>query len=119
MTDHKNYFGAVDEVILKEYNPDYPSLFEKEAELLKSVLANRMCRYHHIGSTAIPGILSKPIIDIAIELADFPLQEKEIEKIARLGYSYWHSNPNPDHQFFFKNLPRTIICIFTQVVIKN
>lgn len=107
MTDNKNFFGSIDNVVLKEYDPNYPVIFEKEIELLKRILLNRKANYHHIGSTAIPDILSKPIVDIAIELDKFPLSEQEIDKISELGYRYWKSNPNPDHQFFFKNLPRT------------
>ena len=107
MTDNKNFFGSLDNVTLKPYDPNYPLIFEKEIELLKQTLPNRKASYYHIGSTAIPEILSKPIVDIAIEIEEFPLTEQEIIKISECGYRYWDSNPNADHQFFFKNLPRT------------
>jgi len=107
MTDNKNFFSSLDNVTLKAYDPNYPLIFEKEIELLKQTLPNRKASYYHIGSTAIPEILSKPIVDIAIEIEVFPLTEQEIIKISECGYRYWDSNPNADHQFFFKNLPRT------------
>ncbi|MEM9982649.1 MAG: GrpB family protein [Bacteroidota bacterium] len=78
-----------------------------EVDLLRSLLPNLQAKYHHIGSTAIPAILSKPIIDIAIELTNFPLNENVLERLTTIGYTYWADNPVPARQFFFKNLPRT------------
>ncbi|MGD1840502.1 MAG: GrpB family protein [Thermonemataceae bacterium] len=107
MSDNKNFFGSIDNVVLKAYNPHYVTAFALEVDLLRSTLPNLQVKYHHIGSTAIPAIISKPIIDIAIELTNFPLNEEEIEALSTAGYTYWANNPESDHQFFFKNLPRT------------
>lgn len=104
---NKNFFGQIDNIILKEYDKNYPLEYEKEINALKTALPNKKAEYYHIGSTAIPNIISKPIIDIAVGLDSFPLQQNEIEIIKNLDYIYWESNPNKNHQFFFKNLPRT------------
>ncbi len=93
--------------MLTVYNPNYPDIYKKEVEILKQVLQKRNAKFYHIGSTAIPSILSKPIVDIAIELPSFPMMEDDIDKISNLGYRYWKDNPIREHQFFFKNLPRT------------
>ena len=102
-----NFFGEIDAVVLCEFSVDYPKKFQEEVRLLRAVFPDCECRFHHIGSTAIPSILSKPIIDIAVELESFPLVKDEIAEVEKLGYRYWNSNPNENHQFFFKNLPRT------------
>ncbi len=102
-----NFFGEIDAVILYEYRVDYPKKYNEEVSLLENVLPNLKCRFHHIGSTAIPNILSKPIIDIAVEIDRFPLQPHEIAALENLGYRYWNSNSVENHQFFLKNLPRT------------
>jgi GrpB-like predicted nucleotidyltransferase (UPF0157 family) len=56
--------------IVVPYNPQWPGFFQKEAEKLASILGAEAGSIHHIGSTAIPDIHAKPIIDILIEVAD-------------------------------------------------
>ena len=51
-----------------EYNPSWPVLFEKERKLLQNILGDILVAIHHIGSTAIPGLAAKPIIDILMEV---------------------------------------------------
>lgn len=46
------------------YDPDWPIRFSEESEVIRSILGNELIAIHHIGSTAIPGIYAKPIIDI-------------------------------------------------------
>ncbi len=103
---NKNYFGEIDNVVLEEYNSGYPSKYLSEIELLKQIISSP-ARYHHIGSTAVPGMFSKPVIDIAIELEFFPLSQIIIDQLQITGYIFWDKNPANDHQFLFKNLPRT------------
>ena len=106
MPENRNYFGAIDDVILKEYNSSYPSEYQNEVSVLKLIILHHAV-YHHIGSTAVPALLSKPIIDIAIGLDSFPLSEQTIDNLSANGYVFWRENPDLQHQFFFKNLPRT------------
>lgn len=57
-------------IILKDYNTDYPSWYELEKEkLLGHFSDHTVVRINHIGSTAVPGIISKPIIDILMEIS--------------------------------------------------
>ena len=57
-------------IILKEYNTDYPKWYEIEKEKLKKTFdEGTIIRISHIGSTAIPGIVSKPTIDILMEIS--------------------------------------------------
>ncbi len=57
-------------VILKKYNTEYPKWYEIEKEkLAKTFDDGTMVRINHIGSTAIPGLVSKPTIDILMELS--------------------------------------------------
>lgn len=107
MSADKNFFGEIDNVILKEYDKNYALKFDKEVRILKTILIEKKAEFYHIGSTAIPNIVSKPIIDIAVGLEQFPLNRETIKRILNLGYEYWENNPNKNHQFFFKNLPRT------------
>ena len=59
----------------------------------------------HFGSTAIPGLAAKPIIDIMVTV-DKPSQwPKLIEPIQGLGYVFWADNPRRDRMFFVKGMP--------------
>lgn len=104
-----NHFGNVDNVILEEYNESYVSLFNEEKMNLSKILGDCVISIDHIGSTAIQGIRSKPVIDIAITTRPFPIGEERIKLLCKNSYLYWDRNPDESEQFFFKGLPRTHI----------
>ena len=54
-------------ILVVPYNPEWPTTFEKEAGLISQALGTVATEIHHIGSTSIPGIFAKPIIDILVE----------------------------------------------------
>ena len=57
-------------IILAPYCPEWPELFRREAALLKRAVGEqRILRISHIGSTAVPGLLAKPAIDILLEIS--------------------------------------------------
>ena len=51
-------------IIVVEYNPQWIHAFEKEAVLVRNILGENCIAVYHIGSTAVPGLAAKPIIDI-------------------------------------------------------
>ena len=104
-----NYFGDLDNVVLEDYNDKYPLLFAQEEKSLSCILSDCIKSIDHIGSTAIPGIKSKPVIDIAIVTRQFPIDAEKIKLFYENAYIYWDANPDQNHQFFFKGLPRTHI----------
>jgi GrpB-like predicted nucleotidyltransferase (UPF0157 family) len=57
----------MDEIIIVEYNPVWPLLFQEEVTRIRRVLdKNIITRIEHLGSTAVPGLAAKPIIDLLI-----------------------------------------------------
>ena len=75
-------------VIVKDYNFDYPKMYQEEEKKIKRILKDNLVFIEHIGSTSIPNLKSKPIIDILISvnsLEDVDLKKNEFEKI---GYEY-------------------------------
>lgn len=75
-------------VIVKDYNFDYPKMYQEEEKKIKNILKDNLVFIEHIGSTSIPNLKSKPIIDILISvnsLEDVDLKKNEFEKI---GYEY-------------------------------
>jgi GrpB-like predicted nucleotidyltransferase (UPF0157 family) len=57
-------------VELREYDPAWPQLFEREAARIRAALGDRALRVEHVGSTSVPGLAAKPVIDVVLEVAD-------------------------------------------------
>jgi len=55
---------------LRDYDPVWPQLYAWEAARIRSALGERMVRLEHAGSTSVPGLAAKPIIDIVLEVPD-------------------------------------------------
>lgn len=61
---------AINQVALEDYNPDWKALFEQEKAALEQVLDGIPVTIEHIGSTSVPDLKSKPILDIGIGVDD-------------------------------------------------
>src|SRR5690625_1693119 len=81
--------------------------FRSEKENIQSKLEPYIVNIHHIGSTAVKDLSSKPIIDIAIELKKFSDGEKCIPALEAIGYSSHGTSILPDRHYFTKGEPRT------------
>jgi len=90
-------------VKLVPYSPEWPRLFAQEERLLRAAIGAYVVDIQHVGSTAIPGMEAKPIIDIAVGLRRLEDVEKCIEPLERLGYEY--DEEHPDRHFFVKGDP--------------
>lgn len=107
----------VDELVKEKvkivpYNSDWPKIFETEAEFLRSKLpASIIKRIEHFGSTAVPNLSAKPIIDILVEVSSLKKTRKKIVPILQKeGYEYfWRpsfgENP-PFYAWFIKRNER-------------
>jgi GrpB-like predicted nucleotidyltransferase (UPF0157 family) len=97
----------MDEIEIGPYDPRWPALFEEEAARLRAALDPALILgLEHFGSTAVPGLAAKPIIDILIAVRSLAeAQETAIEPLESLGYLYWDDNPKTDRMFFVKGLP--------------
>src|SRR5687767_7258453 len=73
---------------LVDYDPEWPFLFEKEKFWLQNVLGNIPRGIEHVGSTAIPGLRAKPIIDILIGILPLSDWAQCRQPLESLGYDY-------------------------------
>ncbi len=91
-------------VKLEKYNPLWNSMFEIEKEKLFNVLGFNGIKIEHIGSTSIPDICSKPVIDIMIGVKQEKQLDYNINKIITLGYTYVQKYETimPFRRYFFK-----------------
>ena len=68
------------------YDSNWPTIFEEEAKLLKQALGSNCITIYHIGSTSIPGLSAKPILDILPVVKDILEVDQATEAMERLGY---------------------------------
>jgi GrpB-like predicted nucleotidyltransferase (UPF0157 family) len=97
----------MDEVIIVDYDPQWRSLFDREAALIQDLIGGDLItRIEHFGSTVIPGLAAKLILDLLVEVTSFARAKQiAIVKLENLGYAYWLDNPDPQRMFFVKGLP--------------
>ncbi len=83
-------------ILLKEYNTEYPRWYEIEKDRLTELFDDgTIVRISHIGSTAIPGILSKPIIDILMEISMQRNVKQITERLKEMGWILMNSVDTP------------------------
>lgn len=75
-------------VAICDYSLLWPVMFEAEAQTLREALVPSVVSVEHIGSTAVPGMGAKPIIDILIGAESLPIVERGIPSLMALGYRY-------------------------------
>jgi GrpB-like predicted nucleotidyltransferase (UPF0157 family) len=73
-------------VTLAEYDPAWPLLFGREAVRIRSALGDRVRLLEHVGSTSVPGLAAKPIIDIALAVVDSADEAAYIPPMEAAGY---------------------------------
>ena len=82
------------------YDPAWPVWFTELGRELRAGLGEAALRIDHIGSTAVPGLAAKPIIDIQVSVADFEPLDAYRQPLERLGYVYRADNPERTKRYF-------------------
>jgi GrpB-like predicted nucleotidyltransferase (UPF0157 family) len=73
-------------ILLLQYSPEWPMLFGREAERVRATLGERVLQLEHVGSTAVPGLAAKPIIDMALAVADSADEPRYVPAMEAAGY---------------------------------
>jgi GrpB-like predicted nucleotidyltransferase (UPF0157 family) len=73
-------------VQLAEYDPGWPGQYEGQATRIRSALGDRIMLLEHIGSTSVPGLAAKPVIDILLVVADPADEQAYVPPLERVGY---------------------------------
>jgi GrpB-like predicted nucleotidyltransferase (UPF0157 family) len=83
---------------LADYDAAWPALFEREAIRIRAILGDRVRRLEHVGSTSVPGLAAKPIIDICLVLDDSGDESTYVPDLEGAGYKLvirepdWHEH---------------------------
>jgi GrpB-like predicted nucleotidyltransferase (UPF0157 family) len=85
-------------VVIADYDPAWPALFEREAGRLRDVLGAEILLLEHVGSTSVPGLAAKPVIDILLVVADPADEGRYLPPLEQAGYRLvirepgWHEH---------------------------
>lgn len=94
---HKRDFTVI------PYQSDWKAYFEREANILQNALKEDALRIEHIGSTAIPGMHAKAIIDIMVAVVSLTQAKGLIPVLESLGYVYRPIDTVPERMYFRKD----------------
>jgi len=107
--DQKIERVAKEKISIEQYNPMWPQMFQDEKEHLLICLPNNLIRrIEHFGSTAVPYLAAKPIIDMLVEVTSLQETREKIAPILELqGYDYfwrptWGDDIPPFYAWFIK-----------------
>jgi GrpB-like predicted nucleotidyltransferase (UPF0157 family) len=93
-----------DEVVVVEPDPRWPAVFEAEAARLRAACGARVTSIEHVGSTSVPGLPAKPVVDIQAVVPTLADADALVPTIVALGYEYhahWESEI-PRRRYFVK-----------------
>ena len=83
----KSDIPGIDEPIdIVDYDPAWPALFAEERQRLRACLGGRIGRIEHFGSTAVPAMAGKPVVDLLVGVSKLPVPAPWIESLQAMGY---------------------------------
>lgn len=105
VNDESCLIGGVErrEIIIADYDPAWPQQYEAHARLIRDALDDTLTRIEHIGSTSVPGLAAKPIIDILAVVPNSADESSYVPQLGAVGYSLRVREPS----FFEHRMLRT------------
>ena len=89
---------------MRDYDPHWPELFSREADRVRAVLGSRALRVEHAGSTSVPGLIAKPIVDLVLVVADSAEEEAYAPALEAAGYVLRIREPHWYQHRMFKEI---------------
>lgn len=100
-------YGA-GKIVVNDYDPMWPIMFAEEESRITAALGRIVMMVEHVGSTAVPGMAAKPIIDLLVTVHDIgEARRSVVAPLEALGYTYFPEYEAwlPDEMFFRKGVP--------------
>jgi GrpB-like predicted nucleotidyltransferase (UPF0157 family) len=89
-------------IVVMDYDPQWPEIFRNEAEKIRGALGECALRVEHVGSTSVPELAAKPIIDVVLVVADSDDEPAYARVLERVGYQLHIREPNWYQHRMFK-----------------
>jgi GrpB-like predicted nucleotidyltransferase (UPF0157 family) len=101
-------------ILIVDYDSRWLELFRREAENIQAALGSRALRIEHTGSTSVPGLAAKPIIDILLVVADSIDEPAYVPPLDSAGYQLRIREPDwYEHRLFKRENPRVNLHVFS------
>jgi GrpB-like predicted nucleotidyltransferase (UPF0157 family) len=94
-------------VELRPHTPRWAAMAAEESRRLKDVLGDELVAVHHIGSTAVPGILAKPVVDLIPVVRDIAGLDSREDAIRAQGYKWFGEYGLPGRRYCYRKDPAT------------
>jgi len=102
-------------ISIEDYNSNWPALFEREADRIRTALGPRVLALEHVGSTSVPGLAAKPIIDVLLVVADSADERSYGKSLAAAGYALQFREPDWfEHRLFKSRDPEVNLHVLSQ-----
>jgi GrpB-like predicted nucleotidyltransferase (UPF0157 family) len=89
------------QVVIVDYDPDWPRAYQAEYEKIRGALGTRALRIEHAGSTAFPNLPAKPVIDVVLVVANSACEDDYAPALIRAGYQLRICEPDWfEHRMF-------------------
>lgn len=95
-------------VLVEPYNKEWPMMYKEEVDRILPILKNEIIAMYHIGSTSIPGMWAKPIIDILLEVRDITKIDEYDEAMICIGYEPRGELGIPGRRYFSREEPMDV-----------
>lgn len=96
------------QIRLHDYDPGWPARFEAEAARIRAALGPRAIVLEHTGSTSVPGLAAKPVIDITLGVRDSAAEGDYVPDLEAAGYELTVREPDWFEHRLLKNPTRTV-----------
>ena len=73
-------------LVLADYDPRWPEAYLEQAQRIRGALGPAAVQIEHIGSTSVPGLAAKPIIDVLVTVEDLTAEEDYLDQLLQVGY---------------------------------
>jgi GrpB-like predicted nucleotidyltransferase (UPF0157 family) len=99
---------------LVDYDVEWPRRFEDEANRIRTVLGERALRIEHVGSTSVPDVPAKPVIDIVLVVADSAKEAEYAPALEKAGYQLHIREPGSyEHRMFKGSVNNVNLHVFS------
>ncbi len=102
------------QIVIVDYDPQWPALFRREAARIRAVLGQHALRIEHVGSTAVPGLVAKPVIDMLLVVTDSAVEDAYVPALRPAGYLFLIREPDwHEHRMFKRPDPEINLHVFS------